>query len=78
MAITKKDILESVADVREMRSSHKRWAIFFEKYPDKEREYVKIGKWDTAKVHREYMAKYDRILLMLYLLLKEEPNHVSR
>ena len=67
--INKKDIQISIRDINMMRQTHIDWAIYFETNPDIEKEYIKTGEWDTAKEHRNIIAKYDNVLGILKQLL---------
>ena len=60
-----KDLQESIDDIVAMRRSHINWAKYFEANPDIEKEYIATGKWDSAKKHRDYVKKYDKVLIYL-------------
>ena len=68
MSNLKADVQESIDNVNAMKLSHIGWAEHFKDNPDIEKEYVATGKWDSAKTHREYVMKYDKILDLLKLL----------
>ncbi len=59
------NIQESINDVVRMKRIHVQWAEHFETNPDEEKEYVATGEWDTAKEHRKYVEKYNKILNIL-------------
>ena len=64
------DIKQAIIDMEEDRKSHADWAKYFEQHPEIEAQYMKTGEWDDAKIHRKWVEKYDRVLL----LLKEKAN----
>ena len=77
MTITKEDVLASIKDVYEMRLTHEQWAAYFENNPAIEKRFVKTGDWDSAKIQREFVVKYDKILVLLRFILKEK-HYVNR
>jgi len=62
MSTSSKQIEQVITDLGGMKESHKRWAEYFEADLEVEKEYVATGEWDDAKTHREYVAKYERII----------------
>jgi hypothetical protein len=59
------EIEQAIADIQEARKSHLNWAEYFEQYPEAETQYFETGEWDTAKTHRAWVEKYDRVIRLL-------------
>lgn len=59
------ELEQAIADIQEARLTHVHWAEHFERHPEAEKDYIETGEWDSAKIHREWEAKYDRVLIML-------------
>jgi len=67
----KTETAKAIADMREARISHVHWAEHFEAHPEEESRYAQTGEWDTAEIHREWVAKYDRVINLLAATLEE-------
>lgn len=67
-------IVEAIADMEEAQLSHLHWAEHFEKHPELERQYEATGEWDTAQVHRAWVAKYDKAIRLLALVPFSAPQ----
>lgn len=59
------ELQQAIADMEEARQSHENWADYFERFPEVEKSYLETGEWDSGKVHREWVEKYDRVLSIL-------------
>ena len=59
---------EVLAFLRANRETHRKWAEYFEAYPDKEAEYVATGEWDGAAEQRRLEAGYTRAIDLLQRL----------
>lgn len=58
--------VEAVAEfLRANGETHRKWAEYFEAYPDLEEKYVATGEWDDAKEHRRLEAGYVEAIEML-------------
>lgn len=51
--------------MKEARLSHLNWAEHFERHPESEKQYAETREWDTAEVHRKWVAIYDDVIVRL-------------
>lgn len=63
--LAREQIVQAITDIQEARLSHLHWAEHFEAHPEAEKQYESTGEWDNAKVHREWVEKYDNVLAIL-------------
>lgn len=63
--LAREQIVHAITDIQEARLSHLHWAEHFEAHPEAEKQYESTGEWDNAKVHREWIEKYDNVLAIL-------------
>lgn len=59
------ELEQAIADMRSARLSHVHWAEHFEQHPEEEQRYVETGNWDSAEIHRIWVAKYDGVIRLL-------------
>jgi hypothetical protein len=59
------DVKQAIIDIEHFNKTHIDWAEYFEKNPEKEKEYLETGEWSSAKEHREIVSKYGNVLKIL-------------